>query len=531
MNKLRYTPERIGQMSYSDKVEAAGKMYISKDNTCTQQEIANQFGISRSSISKSINSSGVVVSCERILSLEQESLLIKWIEDEIDLNHAVTKDRIKKKVCTMYTERVGKSRDTVSDDWWLNFRNRHPEIKLKLLKFQDQKRIDATKDLDKAAFWLRAWEIIHKIKPENVVNIDEKGILFTKSNSKVVVISKENDKGEVENKRSALPKQFQSQHFTLVGKITAAGTAIKSSYVLQMNNNLKMNIDFPASVGDVFINNSGFVDQEIKKKILIQMLESMDVNEEKLIIVDNHSSNYFVDAPTLKSKYKCTMLTFPSNTTHVLQPLESVVFSSFTAHMNKLVINILSEDNCGKINKIKPDHYPALSHNAWSQSFTFNNIMQSWAKVGFLKFDRLNIIDERFLKASLPLPQPTSNQLVPTNSSTAIVPVNANDKKAITIAMRKNKELGCELTSETVGLMVRHQYDARASKRPKIASPNGNVLMVNNNYTQINNNILNQNNPQNQPELISSTTTNSQNQTTMSQNVLFPQLKKFIIVL
>ncbi|KAM9997064.1 hypothetical protein ACTFIZ_002027 [Dictyostelium cf. discoideum] len=464
MNKLRYTPERIGQMSYSDKVEAAGKMYISKDNTCTQQEIANQFGISRSSISKSINSSGVVVSCERILSLEQKSLLIKWMEDEIDLNHAVTKDRIKK---------------------------RHPEIKLKLLKFQDQKRIDAAKDLDKAAFWLRAWEIIHKnkIKPENVVNIDEKGILFTKSNSKVVVISKENDKGEVENKRSALPKQFQSQHFTLVGKITAAGTAIKSSYILQMNDNLKMNIDFPASVGDVFINNSGFVDQEIKKKILIQMLESMDVNEEKLIIVDNHSSNYFVDAPTLKSKYKCTMLTFPSNTTHVLQPLDSVVFSSFTAHMNKLVINILSEDNCGKINKIKPDLYPALSHNAWSQSFTFNNIMQSWAKVGFLKFDRLNIIEERC--------------------------GNGNDKKAITIAMRKNKELGCELTSETVGLMVRHQYDARASKRLKISSPNGNFLMVNNNYTQINNNILNQNNPQNQPELISSTTTNSQNQTTI----------------
>ncbi|KAM9956335.1 hypothetical protein ACTFIR_003048 [Dictyostelium discoideum] len=91
----------------------------------------------------------------------------------------------------MYTERVGKSRDTVSDDWWLNFRNRHPEIKLKLLKFQDQKRIDAAKDLDKAAFWLRAWEIIqkNKIKPENVVNIDEKGILFTKSNSKVVGVS------------------------------------------------------------------------------------------------------------------------------------------------------------------------------------------------------------------------------------------------------------------------------------------------------------------------------------------------------
>ncbi|KAM9966845.1 hypothetical protein ACTFIR_007080 [Dictyostelium discoideum] len=72
----------------------------------------------------------------------------------------------------------------------------------------------------------------------------------------VVVIYKENDDGEVENKRSALPKHIQSQHFTLVGKISAAGTAIKSSYVLQMNNNLKMDISFPASVGDVFINNS-----------------------------------------------------------------------------------------------------------------------------------------------------------------------------------------------------------------------------------------------------------------------------------
>ncbi|KAM9989919.1 hypothetical protein ACTFIY_005976 [Dictyostelium cf. discoideum] len=73
----------------------------------------------------------------------------------------------------------------------------------------------------------------------------------------------------------------------------SAGTSIKSSYVLQMNNNLKMDVAFPASVGDVFINNSGF--------ILVEMLESMNPNEEKLIIVDNHSSNYFVDAPTLKT--------------------------------------------------------------------------------------------------------------------------------------------------------------------------------------------------------------------------------------
>ncbi|EAL67533.1 hypothetical protein DDB_G0279839 [Dictyostelium discoideum AX4] len=72
----------------------------------------------------------------------------------------------------------------------------------------------------------------------------------------VVVISKENDGGEVENKRSELPKQIQSQHFTLVGKITA----IKSGYVPQMNNSLKrVSVEFPASVGDVFINNSGFL--------------------------------------------------------------------------------------------------------------------------------------------------------------------------------------------------------------------------------------------------------------------------------
>ncbi|KAM9960849.1 hypothetical protein ACTFIW_010005 [Dictyostelium discoideum] len=97
MNKLRNTPERIEQMSNSDRVEAAVKMYTQKDNSATQQEIANLFGISRSSI---------------------KAQLIQWIEDEIDLNRAVTKDRVKKRVCTMYTERVGKPRDSVSDDWW-----------------------------------------------------------------------------------------------------------------------------------------------------------------------------------------------------------------------------------------------------------------------------------------------------------------------------------------------------------------------------------------------------------------------------
>ncbi|EAL66294.1 hypothetical protein DDB_G0282345 [Dictyostelium discoideum AX4] len=36
-------------------------MYTQKDNSSTQQEIANLFGISRSAISRSLNSGGVAI--------------------------------------------------------------------------------------------------------------------------------------------------------------------------------------------------------------------------------------------------------------------------------------------------------------------------------------------------------------------------------------------------------------------------------------------------------------------------------------
>ncbi|KAM9956996.1 hypothetical protein ACTFIR_003733 [Dictyostelium discoideum] len=125
-------------------------------------------------------------------------------------------------------------------------------------------------------------------------------------------------------------------------------------------------------------------------------------------------------------------------TTYVLKSLDSVVFSSSIAQMNKLLVNVLGE-------------------------------------------------------AALTPPQSTSTQLVPTNSCTKI------------LLFKRDSGLG-------------------------ISSPNGNVLWMNNNsFIRINNNILNIS--RNPPELIPSTTNNTQSRQSYLKILVLLQLMKFLTVL
>ncbi|GAM25330.1 hypothetical protein SAMD00019534_085040, partial [Acytostelium subglobosum LB1] len=110
---------------------------LHEDNTIQHKQLALKYDVRPSDISKALANNGIP-STKRLLEAEQEDMLVKEIEMSFAHYKPMTKRQVLTRVVEMFTERTGTSRDKLpSDDWWKEFKKRHPTLKLRKLKQQD----------------------------------------------------------------------------------------------------------------------------------------------------------------------------------------------------------------------------------------------------------------------------------------------------------------------------------------------------------------------------------------------------------
>ncbi|KAM9965681.1 hypothetical protein ACTFIR_005853 [Dictyostelium discoideum] len=233
--------------------------------------------------------------------------------------------------------------------------------------------------------------INNKIKQSNIINYDEKGVSFTKSKKKVCVVVKD---GNNETRQAFVRKQTQTSHFTIVGGITATGEKLEMVSILQKPKIKKWSVEYDLSIGHIEINETGYVDEEFKRFYIERIRNQFPPDETILVLCDNHSSNFNPDFLSWCSTNKVIVKYFPSNLTHILQPLDLVIFSSFTNHLNNLIDKERKEDASFVV---KPKHYQILSYYAWCSAATPVNIMEAWNKTGILSWRPTQRLDQSLI--------------------------------------------------------------------------------------------------------------------------------------
>ncbi|KAM9980555.1 hypothetical protein ACTFIY_002845 [Dictyostelium cf. discoideum] len=449
-SQLRLTKDRISRMDKEERLRLAVDHYKQNFENITQEEVGKHFDVPSYEISRKMNCTSVKKH-NRLLLAEQEKSLLKDLEEIINNNIAVTKEMVLDMVLSLYKERTGITKESISNEWWREFKQRNPNIKLKNISFQDKARLEAEKTLDIKAFWQKIWDVVttKQISPEFIFNVDEKGVVFTKAKKRVIVIEKIDDKLLKENKTIALYNQKQNQILTMVPWVNAMGQALNVYYILQMPDTLKMEITIPKHYGTLYINNSGYMDYDLKKRMMIDFLDKLDHAKPKLILVDNHVSNYFEGASELNKKYNVNIMTFPANTTHLLQPLDNVPFSPFSSHLSKLIVKYLSPDEKGKRHNITSEQYLfcVIEHGKnHSLPITSCKLGQ---KLVFSITHLPNLSIRGFCSKRKPnLQNPQINLSVINTNQEIVVHTPIITKETIS-AMRKHKTDGCDLTKET----------------------------------------------------------------------------------
>ena len=98
-----------------------------------------------------------------------------------------------------------------------------------------------------------------------------------------------------------------------------------------------------------------------------------------LLIQDGHSSHISLELIEVASKNNIHLLCLPAHTTHVQQPLDVGVFSSFK-HNVGMALNAMVRRSAGRLPTT--DDIPFIVSEAWLKSSTLINLMSGFRKTG-----------------------------------------------------------------------------------------------------------------------------------------------------
>ncbi|EGG15919.1 hypothetical protein DFA_09590 [Cavenderia fasciculata] len=231
--------------------------------------------------------------------------------------------------------------------------------------------------------------------------------------------------------------------------------------------------------GVLFTDTKQKVDESIKLDCVQFFVKQLTTPGDKLLLVDNHGSNFSPELLQWANENKVHIKSFPSNMTHILQPLDLVIFSSFSQSLKNMILKQLQD----KPNfKIAPEHYQQFSYFAWVEATKPTNVMAAWNKSGIINCSPLSPQDQGLIpkppkatkksSKALALVQTTSNALVTTDSL---------PHKQRSMMMRDKMSTGTVWTDDT-------NRDTKEKTAKKSDSGDVNLSQVNNynTFNQIN---------------------------------------------
>ncbi|QRV95941.1 DDE superfamily endonuclease [Ceratobasidium sp. AG-Ba] len=309
------------------------------------------------------------------LTVAEEEVLVKWVIFQGAMGLPMSKEDVHS-----FANTILNGRDTVGQNWHRGFYQRHrSKLCFKRASGLDPKRANGfNKTLVTEHFELWA-EIIneYKIPPENIYNMDEKGI-------------------QVGGGRHGTRRQFyfgrdQKNYYrvksdslelvTIIEAICADGTDPIEPAFIASDGHLGKWWEVKG-VGGVAVNDSGWTDKELteqwfERQFLPQAQMHNTSGAPILLLYDGHISHITDNMITIAYNNNVFLVCLPSKTTHQLQPLDVNVFGRVQNEWSKFC-----EDKAASGDPVKREsvieHYMTVRKTALTKS----TIDAAWRRSG-----------------------------------------------------------------------------------------------------------------------------------------------------
>ena len=342
------------------------------------------------------------------LSREEETAICRYIDRLDGVNLAVRPQFITEAANYILKSRSSSRQDpatipTVGANWTKRFIKRHNYCK-KLQKKIQMDRQTAEQPQRMLEYFNRLRKAIEDegIQPTDIWNMDETGFRIGAGKDQLVVTKRDRQHyfGLPENRESA----------TSVEAISAAGEHIPAFVIL--SGQLHMARWFQPELDEdlvVALSPTGYSNDQLSLAWIHHFQEhtaKRTQGRRRLLILDGHGSHHTIEFIKYCEKHEIVPFGLPPHLTHILQPLDVVVFQPLKHYYSK-ELDIMVRDGLTNISKIE---FLQCIQQARRQAFKKATISSAFKKTGIWPFNPQVVLDVLQQRVPQRTPSPSTEQ-------------------------------------------------------------------------------------------------------------------------
>ena len=341
------------------------------------------------------------------LSIAEERALCHYIDRLDKINLAVRPEFVTDAANHILRERAPQANrgnpPVVGPSWTTRFLRRHKYGKRLQRKLHADRQ--ASEDLSQVTEYFQRLSDVYQgegILPEDIWNMDETGFRIGIGKNEMIVTKRKRAHyfGIPENRESA----------TAIEAISAGGEYIPAFLIVAGQVHMAQWYAQPELNPDTAIRPtpSGYTNDQVG----LEWLEHFDkhtrektVGRKRLLILDGHGSHHTREFITFCDAHNIVPFGLPPNLTHLLQPLDVVVFQPLK-HYHAKALDLLVRDGLVNITKVE---FLSCIEEVRVRAFKKSTILSSFQKTGIWPFNPqpvLQILEERQAKKT---PSPPSS--------------------------------------------------------------------------------------------------------------------------
>ena len=313
------------------------------------------------------------------LSRVQEERLTAWVLAQVALGNPPPHAQIRE-----FARRIllaqGHPQPWIGKDWMARFIRRNPILRTQRARQIDSVRVNGATGAIIQAWWpyLRV-PLVIAILPANRYNMDEFGLMEGQGLNGLVV--------GCSHTRAVQRKTPGSRAWTsFIECISATGSALPPAVIFKGKSVQQQWFSMEKDNLRTWLftaTDKGWINQAVAlewlEKIFIPLTQPDDPTQQRLLVLDGHNSHTTVEFMWLCHSNNIHVLYLPAHTSHVLQPLDLLVFSplkhSYRKYLNQL--NNWSESTVlGKMAMVQ------CVQKARHDALTSQNIKAGWKATG-----------------------------------------------------------------------------------------------------------------------------------------------------
>jgi hypothetical protein len=374
-SRIKSRKKKVTKKSKADKeeerqVNMRNAVEFRKNNEKVSiRKVADQFNVSKSALHRFIENPqkiGRGRGMLPVLGMEYENELKEWIFEMVNRGFSVNKIMVLQKANAMIKKIKQDDGASLSNGWYVNFRERHPDL---VLRVQDhlskiRKNGEAPEKIRHFFTILQDLIIENRLLPNDIYNCDETGMVRNTS-SKYTLAKRGTKKVNITTCESR-------KLSTLLVCGNAAGERIPAFFV---HSGMSFKLDHFSIPSDcmVGVTETAYMNTKLFNDWFKNMfMKHIGSSRPKMLILDSHKSHIDYELAQTAKDNGIILLALPPHTSHIFQPLDVAVFKPLKGVYKKLASEWLL-NNTEK--EIPLKDFVNMFYQAFDKSVTSKNLI------------------------------------------------------------------------------------------------------------------------------------------------------------